>query len=159
MMARPAQYDDVERILDDLSDISKAEMAVLRTTPFDMMRRARHCMKGAGLDAILRDDEPIAVFGAAPMVGEENVLGTWFLASRAFFEHGARSTLFCRKHMAKVADSHPGKEFMAYTASDHPDLDRWFALLGFADQKHLDLVSIYRYCREKREAVGRRCAR
>lgn len=159
MKTRPAQYEDVERILGDLSDISKAEMAAMRTTPFDMMRRARYCMKGAGLDAILRDDVPIAVFGAAPMIDEENVLGTWFLASRTFFEHGARSTLFCRKHMAKVADSHPGKEFVAYSAPNHPDAPYWFSLLGFTDQKHLDILSVYRYCREKREAVGRRCAR
>lgn len=56
---------------------------------------------------------------------------TWFIGTQRYFDQGARMVRPTRRIMEDIRRQHPGAEFLCYTRSKHPDVVRWFRLLGF----------------------------
>jgi hypothetical protein len=55
----------------------------------------------------------------------------WFIGTQRYFDQGARMVRPTRRIMDAIRAKHPDAEFICYTRSGHPDVERWFRLLGF----------------------------
>jgi hypothetical protein len=128
---RPAKYSDVFAILEDLSDVSRAEMMNFDRSNWDALYCAKACMRGGGLDCLVENGTPLAVIGTVSNAEDCYKHATWFMASKKFFDLGVKSVIGGQRYMRQLAKSRPGVSFESLTASKHPQVERWFALLGF----------------------------
>ncbi len=95
----------------------------------------------------LADGERVAVCGAQ-RIGDTYY--TWFMATPEIANIGREFTLwlrrFCRDAVAKE-----GVKLEMFSASQHPNSDRWFAALGFVPGDPSDTIfRHYRYARKNK---------
>ncbi len=140
---RRGTFADVDHVLSDLSDVSAIEMMNFECTKWDMLKRARACMDSGGLDCLVENDEPLAMIGTVITNGQPYTHRTWFIASKKYFDMGVKSVIAGRRYMSTLAKSRPGVSFESLTASSHPEVERWFALLGFRRIQELDGFALY----------------
>jgi hypothetical protein len=146
------RFADVEYILENLSEVSAAEMMAFELTNWDMMHRARQCMKTGGLDCIIENGKPLAVIGSI-YEKDPYIHRTWFIATQQYFDMGVKAVLASRRYMTTLAKSRPGVCFQAFTGSPHPQVERWFALLGFQKIQELDGFALYEFEGIRRSAA------
>lgn len=140
----PATYEHIAPILASVSEVTAAEMEALKIDAWGVHGRLRTCRgpDGAGADTIFIDGKPVAIIGAVKP--DKNHLRTWFIASEAYFR--SKSCLkFSREHMKKVQAGAGNRLIDAHTTSQHPNVLKWFWLLGFKKMFDEPPVSVYRY--------------
>jgi hypothetical protein len=147
------RYADVEYILEHLSEVSQAEMMAFELTNWDMMDRARKCMKSGGLDCFIENNEPLALNGTIYDEKTPYVHSTWFIATQKYFDMGVKSVLATRRYMTALAKRHPGVCFRAFTGSPHPEVERWFALIGFRKIEDVGNFALYEFEGIRRSAA------
>ena len=140
----PALYEHIAPIIGNVSDATATEMRTLKLDLWALNTRLRACRgpAGAGAETIFIEGKPVAIIGA--LKEGKTFLRTWFIASKDYFAD--KGTLrFSRDFMKLIQASNGNRIIEARTASEHPNVRKWFRLLGF--QKHLDEppVSVYRY--------------
>lgn len=146
MKARLAKYADVEHVLENLSTITEAEMKAFHVDRWNVMQRARACKKGlGGLDCLFIDEgNPLAIIGSLPVTDHPAIHRTWFIARQEYFDMGAKAVFGSMRYMTALANSRPNITWEAVTASEQPDLDRWFAFMGFTLAEQFENIRTYR---------------
>jgi len=93
--------------------------------------------------AFVKDGACVAVFGAIRMDGGS--YRSYFLATEAFVSAAKEGTRLLRKMLREETAKRPGARLECLSASDHPDSDRWFKLLGFYEAEPLNGINRYIY--------------
>lgn len=131
MKIEPARTAHLARLFEEISDVSRAEADALRLTPWAIAHELRGAIaRGAG-DAVSDAGGLLFVLAHEPHATEPGVRVTSFAATRRYFGMGASSIRIGWRYLANLRRRHPGIAFEAHTFSPHPDVDRWFTVLGF----------------------------
>lgn len=97
------------------------------------------------------DGQPIAVCGAQHADG---TYYTWFMATPDIDKVGREFTMWLRKFTLDIV-SQEGKNLEMYSASLHPNSDRWFYALGFErGDKDSGIYRHYCYTRKNKLTVN-----
>lgn len=130
---RTADINDLYVVFSDLSDISKSEFCEGGSTWWRAMAACHELVKLSGsmsAVAVVQDGEPVAVFGHNRHPEEKYTRVTWFAARPQFFE-GIGATLVVRRYLKTLGSRFPRMVFESYSRSQHPEVRRWFGVLGF----------------------------
>ena len=87
--------------------------------------------------------EPVAAFGAFRLEGGS--YRSYFLATDAFIPVAKEATRLLRSFLKRETALRPDCRLECLSASDHPDSERWFKLLGFYSAEPLNGLSRYIY--------------
>jgi hypothetical protein len=124
----------IYEIVNMLSDISRHEIEAFGYTPWTFLKDANVLLdsEGAEVKTGFVEGKPVVVVGTFPNGQISDLRSTMLVASKRFFELGAPMVRYGRRYIRTVVDRRPGCRFAVYTRSAHPDVTRWFRLLGFA---------------------------
>lgn len=86
---------------------------------------------------------PVAVFGACRQDGGS--YRSYFLATDAFVPVAREATRLIRALLKRETAKRPNARLECLSASDHPDSERWFKLLGFYSAEPLNGIARYIY--------------
>lgn len=130
LLLKTATVADVHQVAQSLSEISRAEMVYkFGAEWWHTIRVVKDFLTlGPGV-TLLEDDRPVCVFGHFPKPEGGRV--TWFLSTDRYFALGARGVVFTRRYLDGLRRAWPGEAFHSYSSSPHPDVWRWFKLLGY----------------------------
>lgn len=130
---RTATLVDVYTLAQDLSEISKGELtAMFGSNWWEALKLVKDFLKAGPADVLVADGKPVCALGHMPHSGMENTRITWFLASQAYFDMGARGVVYGRNYMKKLQRDYPGTVFYSYTRSPHSEVGRWFRACGMS---------------------------
>lgn len=123
MRTSSTTFGDILYVLKHLSEQSKVDTQ--NHSEWATLKRAWQWNKDWSAVTAWIDGKPAFIFG---VMGVEEKL-TWFLATDAYWQSGAKGMLASRR-ILKAAKKKHGPLF-AVTLSQREDVDRWFKLLGF----------------------------
>ncbi len=140
MITRAATFPDIYAVWGDLSDQSSADFEAAGYTPWTGLRLVRKFnLDNPGQVALLQN-KPAAVLG---VVKSKKIASTWFIATQAYFDQGAPAVLHARRFL-RDRKAEYGK-LTTTTRSQHPDVDRWFNVLGFKKVGETDSTKVFEY--------------
>ncbi len=132
MTVRTGTIHDAYAGAQKLSDINRNELiSKFGDTWWDALKMVKDFLALGTATVLDIDGEPAAIFGHLPHTQHQNARVTWFLATNAYFELGARGVIMARRYLDQLQNVYPGETFYSLTNSDHPDVNRWFNLLGY----------------------------
>jgi hypothetical protein len=131
LRSRPATKHDIKRVMENLSKVSLDEIAAGGYVINDVTDTIIELWRRSGGTTILSRADPIAVliFTQLP----DGTLGTSFMATEAFFGSRWKPTLFLRHYLDRKMDKLPDVSLMSFTYSTHPEVARWYRLMGYGD--------------------------
>ena len=145
---RPATIEDCQAVLGDLSGITARGLERAKISPEQALDMCRDLLRVGQAIACEVNGKVVGIFGW----GESDfikppIIDTWSLWTPFAFDGktGAFTALSARNFLRKLAADHPGSIFMAISHSDHPDLDRWFRILGFEKVKDYEDSKLYSF--------------
>ena len=127
---RVASSADVYTVVNDPAESTDEDIKAAGLSRWQAVKVACSWL-GKHAHALYEDGEVMCVFGHNAHVGQRRARVTWFLCRPGLWEMGARGVRLLRRHIANQARQWPGTVFYAYNYSKHPQVDRWFNLLGF----------------------------
>jgi hypothetical protein len=140
---RTATKHDIYEISRNLSDISREEMmSEPDTTAWDVFRTVVPLLDAGPTTVWCEDGYPIVVFGHDKHPATEKDRVTWLMATPRYFDLGMRSVRFSREFLKRLRRDWPNTKFWTYSSSTHPDVERWFGLLGYGPM--VDQTAHYR---------------
>lgn len=89
------------------------------------------------------DGRALAVFGACRQ--DSGAYRSYFLATDAFIPSAKEATRLLRAFLKRETAKRPNARLECLSASDHPDSERWFKLLGFYSAEPLNGIARYIY--------------
>lgn len=141
IQVRLSSLTDIADVLANASDITREELHTVGVQPWAVLKLLRE----QGLDnteTAFDEHGPLYIFRHRKMaIGRERE--TTFLATQRYFDMGARGVLFARRHLSNIERFWPGTMFVANTYSSHPDVARWFSLLGFFQARDMMGKTLY----------------
>ena len=129
---RPAEKADIKYIMKNLSAVSAGELEAARASAENTARSLAALLKVHGGVTILDRAEPIAVLLMMP-TRDPRLMSTAFMATEKFFGAAWKPTRFLRRHLDARMASLPGVSLRSTTFSTHPQLARWFRLMGYGE--------------------------
>lgn len=121
----------VAQLVGALSDVSAAEAHELGYSNWQVAHELRAAVvRGAG-DAVSDARGLLFVMAHEPHPTEPAVRVTTFAATQRYFGMGASGVRLGGRYLANLRKRYPGVTFEAHTFSPHPEVDRWFTVLGF----------------------------
>ena len=93
--------------------------------------------------SLFDDAACVAVFGACRQDGGS--YRSYFLATDAFISVAGEATRLIRALLKRETAKRPNARLECLSASDHPDSERWFKLLGFYSAEPLNGIARYIY--------------
>jgi hypothetical protein len=130
---RTAQMSDVHAVFSDLSPISADEVSKDCGTWWKAIPKVAELLTIPDSQTEALVDEAgraLAIFGHYPSTNPK-IRTTWFVFSKGFMARGLASTRACERRVKSLRLFYPDVNFHSYTASDHWERTRWFALLDF----------------------------
>ena len=127
MRVRKTTKADIRYVLRNLSRQNAAELRLAGLSRSDAYSRFRGLMAQGSADTAVHDGRPACILGLFQAPHGTTV--TWFIATDVYFSLGAPAVLHARRYMVRAAKEHGRIETV--TLSPHPDVRRWFELLGF----------------------------
>lgn len=141
---RRAFLKDVQGVLDQVSDVTRAEMRTCGMTKPDLLWLARsHWLHYGEAYAFEENSTVVAVFGFHPNLSDPSVVSTWLISTPRF--HTARWTLWGRKFLRHIQEKRPTQRMLTTTWSKHPKVNRWFQLLGFRMLSKTQDAKVFEY--------------
>ena len=128
---RSATMDDAYEIMRDPSFLTAAELGGMGLTPWQALKCVREWLDPRTSDALYENGRPVALFGHNAHKHFPKVRLTWFICRQRFWELGPRGVILCRKYLQSQQVRWPGTTFQSFSRSSHPDVARWFTLLGY----------------------------
>jgi hypothetical protein len=122
---------DIKAVLDDPSAITAQETEAAGFTPWTALKFFRDCLQEGEARAVFVDGEIAFVLGIAPHPLLPRRASLWFVSTERYWKTGAAGVRFGRAFLRSLAEKYPGEWLVARSWSRHPDVERWFALLGF----------------------------
>jgi hypothetical protein len=131
---RAATASDVRDVMANLSDISGAEVFAAGYTLHSGTQLMVQTRKRHGATAIVEGDQAIAI-----LIFDRSNQTEWstlFMAKEPFFRSGrSEPTKALRRHIDGVLRSNPGVALSSITYSTHPELARWYRIMGYGEGK------------------------
>ncbi len=144
-VAREMQPRDVQYVVDRAWSPGTEELKRIGTNPHSMVGKFIE-MADYGWTFFV-ENEPIAICGAQRL---DNTHYTWFMGTPAMEKFGREFTQWLRK-FCKEKVQEEGVALEMYSASLHPNSDRWFAALGFERaEEDIGIYRHYRYARKNK---------
>jgi len=152
---QPTSISHVYELMRDLSTISRWEIDAFGYTTWSFLKESHELLEqpGVEIETGFENGKPIVVLGTIPHGQLGKVRVVYLVAAERFFALGAPMVRYARKYVCKVADKYPGCRFDAYTASPHPQVDRWLALLGFEGPIEEGRTRLFRLYGKKRDVA------
>lgn len=141
--ARPTRLADVLAVLEDPSAITHGELTRAGFTKWTALKFLRDCLKDGEARTVFLGGEVGFILGVAPHPLLPRHSSLWFIATEAYWQTGAKGVRFGRSFLRAIEQRYPGEHLTARTWSDHPDVERWFALLGFERQSFEGLSQVF----------------
>lgn len=141
--ARPSTLADIQSVLSNPSAITAREIERAGFTTWTALKFFRDCLKDGDARTILLGGEIGFILGVAPHPMLPRRSSLWFIATEAYWRTGAAGVRFGRAFLRSVEQRYPGEYLTARTWSDHEDVDRWFALLGFRQESFEGLSKVF----------------
>lgn len=137
LRTRTATKADIKRVMKSLSDISSEELRhagyLDETGHIDLNQPTTMMINAARTDdavTILNRAEPIAILILQPE--SSTVHTTMFMATEGFFGEGNWApTRFLRRYLDVKMKRKPGVTLRSMTFSRHPQLLKWYRLMGY----------------------------
>lgn len=114
---------DARRVLDNISDRTKAEYDLAGVDPAEMVSSAIKAEKRMYVS--VSDEKYLTLFGFNDYGSHVSM---WTIATPHFYDLGAPGVRETRRFFRHLDF---GKPLVVVTLSPHPDVDRWMRLLGF----------------------------
>lgn len=141
--ARTSTLSDIQSVLASPSEITAREIDRAGFTAWTALKFFRDCLKDGEARTILIDGEIGFILGIAPHPLLPRRSSLWFIATERYWRTGAAGVRFGRAFLRSVEQRFPGEHLSARTWSDHQDVDRWFALLGFRQESFEGLSRVF----------------
>lgn len=134
---RPATLKDVSAILAEPSRTTADELRRANVTGRQVLCAFREAIRTGDAVTLTVDGEPAFVLAlfALPEENGTPAVATQFIAAEAFWNLGARGVWLGRRMLASIRRQRPGTALISASYSPHPEVERWFALLGFRKQR------------------------
>lgn len=129
--AGPTTLADIQSVLAKPSAVTARELERAGLTTWQALKIFRDSLKEGEARTVRIDGEIGFVLGIAPHPLLPRRSSLWFIATEAYWRTGAAGVRFGRSFITSLENRYPGEYLSARSWSDHPDVDRWFALLGF----------------------------
>jgi hypothetical protein len=129
---RSALKADVRHVMKNLSAVSASELRTARASVENTSRSMATLLKTHGGVAILDRAEPIAILIFQP-TRDPKLMSTAFMATEKFFGAAWKPTRFLRRFLDQKMEAMPGVSLRSTTFSTHPELARWFRLMGYGE--------------------------
>lgn len=129
--AAPTRLADISAVLDNPSAITAREIERAGFTQWTALKFLRDCLKDGEARTVFFDGEIAFILGIAPHPLMPRHSSLWFIATEAYWRAGAQGVRFGRSFLRSMEQRFPSEHLTARSFSDHPDTERWFALLGF----------------------------
>ena len=146
---RSMEPEDAHRIMDSMWDPGASELERIGANPHAM---AAKFIAIADYGWTFSADDEMVAIGGAQKAGD--TCYTWFMATPTLQSIGRDFTMWLRK-FCKEQVEREGANLAMYSASLHPNSDRWFAALGFerGDRDH-GIYRHYVYTRKNKLTAG-----
>lgn len=129
---RSATKADIKHVMKRLSAVSEGELKAANASAETTAKSLAGLLKLHGGTTILDRAEPIAVLILRPSKDPELMI-TAFMATEKFFGGAWKPTRFLRRHIDQKMSALPGTSLRSTTFSRHPQLARWFRLMGYGE--------------------------
>jgi hypothetical protein len=129
--AAPTTLADVQSVLASPSAVTARELERAKLTPWTALKFFRDSLKEGEARTVRIDGAIGFILGIAPHPLLPRRSSLWFIATEAYWRTGAAGVRFGRSFIKTLEARYPGEYLSARSWSDHPDVERWFALLGF----------------------------
>lgn len=126
MEARTATPKDLSHVFDHLADRLSQEYATAGETENKAKENLLMDLREGRGHALTDGNETLAVI---TWHDEGGIADTSFAANEEFFT--AKTVRFCKRHIKKIQKLCGNVPIRSVSRSDRPDVDRWFALIGF----------------------------
>ena len=140
MITRAAELSDIMYVLGRLSEQNASELKAAGLNSWASLKLFKGYNDAIPAQVALIDDKPACVFGLAP---SEDMMTTWFIATKAYFEHGAPAVLHAKRYLRDKSAEHG--PLTTVTMSTHPDTERWFEILGYKKVMEKDGARVFCY--------------
>mgnify|MGYP001604602563 CR=1 FL=1 len=145
----PIDDSDVARVHANMWPRGLAELERMGLAPEKMLGAYLERNRTPFSFGIFVDGRAVGFMGARPLqdgiAGGRKRYGTWFMATAEFETAGLGATKAVRNFLAGKMREHPDVDLYLLSASDHPDADRWFGVLGFRFVTVLGVVRAFKY--------------
>lgn len=129
--ARPTTLADVMAVLAQPSAVTAREMERAKLTSWQALKLFRDNLTEGEARTVSIDGEIGFILGIAPHPMLPRRSSLWFIATERYWKTGAAGVRFGRSFIKSLESRYPGEYLTARSWSDHEDVERWFALLGF----------------------------
>ena len=127
MQASAATPQDVNRVFGRLASRISQELSAAGKTEGSAKEHLLMDLREGRAHALREGDETLAVI---TWHEEDGNAYTSFAADEAFFT--ARTVRFCKRHIRKIQQLCGNAPIRSVSWSRHPDVERWFAAIGFS---------------------------
>lgn len=122
---------DVQAVLAEPSAVTARELDRAGLTTWQALKLFRDSLKEGEARTVRIDGDIGFILGIAPHPLLPRRASLWFIATERYWRTGADGVRFGRSFIKSIQDRYPTEHLSARSWSDHPDVERWFALLGF----------------------------
>lgn len=129
--ARPTTLADVMAVLAAPSAVTARELERANLTQWQALKLFRDSLAEGEARTVRIDGEIGFILGIAPHPMLPRRSSLWFIATEAYWRTGAAGVRLGRSFITSLESRYPGEYLTARSWSDHPHVERWFALLGF----------------------------
>lgn len=137
---RAASLDDVKMILDDLSDITKSEIAAV-SIGYDRDVLANLVFNSGPSEISFSDEIPLFIVGHYPI--DMCLRATWCFAGKATEVHRRATLAAAARQVERMMVDHPHDRFVSVSYSQHPKRDWFFAMMGFHKRQDFGSGAVY----------------
>jgi hypothetical protein len=148
MRVKEAHIVDVISVMSNLSAVNEMELEAMGLSHFQAIQGAQWFLDNGEAWTTLLDERPAYVFGVVD--GKD----TWFLGTAAYFTTGAAGIRQARALLRKVAPRYG--LLRTLTRSRHPDIVRWFRVLGYTMAAEVEEGHVFLYVTNPTSSVTNR---
>jgi hypothetical protein len=136
----PATKQHVIKVMNNLSPQNAQELENLGLGLWEAFKRIKGFMQSGEATALLLGEEPCCVFGV--VWDAKDYHKTWFIATEEYWKLGMVGVRHARKFLQQARRNGP---LITGSASPHPEVERWFRLLGYEKMQEEGGVKWFKY--------------
>lgn len=140
---RPTTLADIRAVLDDPSVTTRQEIEVAGYTTWQALKFFRDCLQEGEARTLRIDGEILFILGIAPHPLLPRRSSLWFVSREHYWRLGAKGLRIGRRILEALRERHPAEYISARSWSQHEDVERWFALLGFKHEAHHGMSRVF----------------
>lgn len=129
--ARPTTLSDITAVLAEPSAVTARELERAKLTNWQALKLFRDNLAEGEARTVFVDGKIGFILGIAPHPVLPRRSSLWFIATERYWKTGAAGIRFGRSFIESLESRYPGEYLTARSWSNHPDAERWFAVLGF----------------------------